>query len=62
MLIVTSFGFGMEALPIIVVFSTIVDIPATVLNVTGDTISSMIVARMVEGKNWIKDLKEKEAK
>lgn len=55
MLIVTSFGFGMDALPIIVVFSTIVDIPATVLNVTGDTISSMLVTRMVEGKNWIKE-------
>lgn len=55
MLIVTSFGFGMEALPIIVVFSTIVDVPATVLNVTGDTISSMLVARMVEGKSWIKE-------
>lgn len=55
MLVVTSFGFGMEALPIIVVFGTIVDIPATVLNVTGDTVSSMLVARLVEGKAWIKE-------
>ena len=54
-LIVTTFGFGIEALPIIVVYGTIVDMPATVLNVTGDVASSMLVARMVEGKEWIKE-------
>lgn len=53
MLVVTTFGFGIEALPIIVVFGTIVDMPATVLNVTGDTVSSMLITRLVEGKNWI---------
>ena len=54
-LIVTTFGFGIEALPIIVVYGTIIDMPATVLNVTGDAVSSMLVARMVEGKEWIKE-------
>ncbi|MBQ3422686.1 MAG: dicarboxylate/amino acid:cation symporter [Romboutsia sp.] len=54
MLVVTSFGFGAETLPIIFLFGTIVDMPATMLNVTGDIASSMLVARMVEGKNWIK--------
>ena len=54
-LIVTTFGFGIEALPIIVVYGTIVDMPATVLNVTGDVASSMLVAKMVEGKEWIKE-------
>lgn len=55
MLVVTTFGFGIEALPIIVVFGTIVDMPATVLNVTGDAVSAMLIARMVEGKDWIKE-------
>lgn len=54
MLVVTTFGFGIEALPIIVVFGTIVDMPATVLNVTGDTVSAMLISRMMEGKSWIK--------
>lgn len=56
MLIVTTFGFGIEALPIIVVFGTIVDMPATVLNVTGDTVSSMLITRIMEGKCWITEI------
>ncbi|MBM7703628.1 Na+/H+-dicarboxylate symporter [Bacillus iocasae] len=31
----------------------IVDPPATMVNVTGDNVSSMMVARSVEGKDWI---------
>ena len=58
-LIVTSFGFGIEALPIIVVYGTIIDMPATVLNVTGDTVSTMLVTRIVEGKEWIKETTRK---
>ena len=61
-LIVTTFGFGIEALPIIVVYGTIIDMPATALNVTGDTVSSMLVARMVEGKEWIKENVSKKTK
>ena len=61
-LIVTTFGFGVEALPIIVVYGTIIDMPATVLNVTGDAVSSMLVARMVEGKEWIKETVTKKTK
>lgn len=62
MLVVTTFGFGIEALPIIVVFGTIVDMPATVLNVTGDTVSALLIARMVEGKEWIKEKTMKTSK
>lgn len=57
-LIVTIFGFGIEALPIIVVYGTIIDMPATVLNATGDAVSSLLVTRIVEGKNWIKKQSE----
>lgn len=54
MLILTLYGFPPEALPIIAAISTIIDPPATMLNATGDNVSSMMVSRMVEGKNWLK--------
>ncbi len=55
MLIITIFGFSIEFLPIIAVISTIIDAPATVLNTTSNTACSMMVARLVEGKDWIKN-------
>lgn len=51
--IITMFGFPMEALPLILIISTIIDIPATLLNSSGNTVSAMLVARIVEGKNWL---------
>lgn len=53
MLIINLFGFPMEAFPIIVTIGFLVDPPATWLNSTGDTVASMVVTRMIEGKNWI---------
>lgn len=54
MLILTTLHFPLGALPILTIIATIIDAPATVLNVIGDTASSMLVARTVDGKNWIK--------
>ena len=54
MLIISVYGFSPEALPIIAVISTIIDAPATVLNSTTNTVCSMLVARLVEGKEWLK--------
>lgn len=54
MLIITIFGFSIEFLPIIAVITTIIDAPATVLNTTSNTACSMLVARLVEGKDWMK--------
>ena len=59
MLIISVFGFSSEALPIIAVISTIIDAPATVLNSTGNTVCSMIVSRLVEGKEWLNRRVEK---
>ncbi len=53
MLIITMMGYPVAALPILTMVATIIDAPATMLNVTGDTVSSMIVARFVDGKNWL---------
>lgn len=54
MLIISVYGFSPEVLPIIAVISTIIDAQATVLNSTGNTVCSMMVARLVEGKDWLK--------
>ncbi|USK37176.1 dicarboxylate/amino acid:cation symporter [Cytobacillus firmus] len=55
MLILSVFGFPPEVLPIIAVISTVIDAPATLLNSAGNTVSAMMVSRIVEGKNWLKD-------
>lgn len=54
MLIVSLFGFPPEAFPIIAMIGFLIDAPATMANASGDTITSMMVARLVEGKNWLK--------
>ena len=53
MMILTLMGFPVNALPILTIIATIIDAPATVLNVVGDTASSMIAARVVDGKDWM---------
>lgn len=53
MLIITMMGFPVAALPILTMIATIIDAPATMLNVVGDTVSSMLVTRVVDGKDWI---------
>ncbi|WP_043932718.1 dicarboxylate/amino acid:cation symporter [Bacillus sp. EB01] len=55
MLIISVFGFPPEVLPIIAVISTIIDAPATLLNSTGNTVCAMLVARLVEGRDWLKN-------
>ena len=54
MFIITLMGFPAAALPILTIIATVIDAPATVLNVVGDTVSSMIVGRMVDGKKFFK--------
>lgn len=53
MLIVNMYGFPPEAFPIIATIGYLVDPPATMVNVTGDTVSSMMVTRVLEGKDWM---------
>ncbi|WP_250675333.1 dicarboxylate/amino acid:cation symporter [Paraclostridium ghonii] len=53
MLILSIFGFSPEMLPIITVLGTVIDAPATLLNSAGNTVCAMMVARLVEGKNWL---------
>lgn len=57
MLIISLMGFPVQCLPILTIIATIIDAPATVLNVVGDSASSMLVTRIVDGKNWLKKSK-----
>ena len=54
MLILKLMGFPVAALPILTIIATIIDAPATLLNVTGDCASSILVSRMVDGKDSLK--------
>ena len=45
-LIVSLYGFGPEALPIITMVGMLVDAPATMINSSGDTVAAMIVNRL----------------
>ena len=54
MLIITMMGYPVAVLPILTIIATIIDMLATVLNVIGDDVSSMMVARIVDGKEWNK--------
>lgn len=53
MFIITSLGFPVAALPILTIIATIIDAPATVLNVVGDSASAMMVSRIVDGKEFV---------
>lgn len=52
-LILNVYGFPPSALMAIAAISIIIDPLATMLNVTGNSVSSMMIARFVQGKNWL---------
>ena len=53
LLIITVFGFPVEAMPIITMLGTLVDPPATMVNVVGDNVCGMLVARVMNGPKWM---------
>lgn len=59
MLILSLMGYPIKALPILTIIATIIDAPATLLNVVGDSSCAMLVTRMVDGKKWTENNKEK---
>ena len=62
MLILTMMNYNVAALPILTIVATIIDAPATLLNVVGDSTSAMMVTRVVEGKDWINKNNNKKEK
>jgi Na+/H+-dicarboxylate symporter len=55
LLILSMYGFPPEAFPLITMIGTLVDAPATMVNAVGDNVSSMLAARVLEGKGWLKE-------
>lgn len=51
---ISIYGFPPDALPVAILIGTLVDPLATLLNATGDNVTAMMITRLVEGKNWIK--------
>ncbi len=52
LLICSVFGFSPQLAGTLMVISTIIDVPATLLNSTGNVVSSVLVARLTIGKKW----------
>ncbi|WP_437302664.1 dicarboxylate/amino acid:cation symporter [Sorangium sp. So ce388] len=52
LVIVSLFGFPIEALPLISTVGALVDPPATLVNAVGDNVSCMVVARLIDGPGW----------
>ena len=51
--------FGWETIATaigITMIGPLVDAPATMLNAIGDNVSSMLVARILGGKDWMKEV------
>ena len=57
MMIITMLGYPVAALPVLTMVATVIDAPATMLNAVGDTSCSLLVARGVDGKKWLKNKK-----
>ena len=53
MLIISLLGYPIGVLPILTMIATIIDPPATVLNVVGDSVCAMLISRFVDGKKWL---------
>ena len=53
LLICSVFGFPMETAATLMIISTIIDAPATLVNSTGNIACSMLVARLTQGKEWL---------
>lgn len=53
LLILTVYGFPPSVLIAIAAISIIIDPIATMLNVTSNSVSSMLITRLVYGKNWL---------
>jgi Na+/H+-dicarboxylate symporter len=54
LLIVTLYGFPPAALPLISMVGTLVDPPATMVNAIGSNVVSMLIARILGGRDWMK--------
>lgn len=59
LLICSVFGFPPEMVGALMIISTIIDAPATLVNSTGNVACSMLVSRFSIGKNWLNENENK---
>lgn len=52
-MIISLFGFPVEGLPICIMLSQLCDAATTLVNSSGDTAASMVVTRLLYGKDWL---------
>ncbi|MGO1470173.1 MAG: dicarboxylate/amino acid:cation symporter [Tissierella sp.] len=60
MVIISFYGFNQDVLPIIVTIGLLTDAVATMINCTGDVVVSMMVSKIVDGKDWMKKNKKED--
>lgn len=53
-MMISMYGFPMSALPILLMITQLGDPATTLVNSCGDTVASMMVSRIVYGKDWYK--------
>lgn len=63
-MVISAFGFPSIALPVLLMMTQLFDAGCTLINSCGDTVASMLVARVLYGKDWYKKNlnKQEEAK
>ena len=53
-MVISSFGFPSIALPVLLMMTQLFDAGCTLINSCGDTVASMLVTRVLYGKDWYK--------
>lgn len=53
-MILAAFGFPLQALPMMLMLTQLFDAGCTLLNSCGDTVASMLISRIMLGKDWYK--------
>nr|WP_326186508.1 dicarboxylate/amino acid:cation symporter [uncultured Oscillibacter sp.] len=53
-MVISSFGFPSVALPVLLMMTQLFDAGCTLINSCGDTVASMLVTRVLYGKDWYK--------
>lgn len=54
-MVISAFGFPSIALPVLLMMTQLFDAGCTLINSCGDTVASMLVTRVLYGKDWYKE-------
>ena len=60
-MVISAFGFPSIALPVLLMMTQLFDAGCTLINSCGDTVASMLVTRVLYGKDWYKKNLNKKA-